>query len=129
MQSPSSKKNLIIVIVVLIIAAGAYFYMSGSTTNNDAGLTANVPGINGGPAQAGTSEVGTRVLVLLKQVNGLKIDATFFKSQAYSSLVDHTVPIYDQNIGKTNPFIYRSAPVVITQATTSSKSATPAKSR
>ncbi len=105
MQKSSSKKPLLIIIAVIIVALGFYFYTSGEATNSDLGL------LTSGAPVTPTSEAGERVLVLLRQVKGLKIDTTFFKTPAYSSLVDHTVPIYPQNIGKPNPFYSRAASV------------------
>ncbi len=97
MQKQNSKKTIYIIIALVVAAAGVYFYTMGTPTDPDAGLTPD--GV--------TSEadlVGTRVLTLLNQIKVLNVDAGFFKTAAYSSLVDHTVPIYEQSVGKSNPF-------------------------
>ncbi len=102
MQKPSSKKPIIIAVVVIALAIFGYFYFTGSPTDS-AGIDEN---------QIVTSDadlVGTRVLTLLNQISSLRIEDSFFKSAVYASLVDHTVPIYEQNVGKTNPF-YNPAP-------------------
>lgn len=97
MQKPtSSKKTLLIVAALLVVGAGVYFFMSGTPTD-DSGLIVEEGGSD-------ASLVGTRILSLLHQINSLKIDSSFFTSEVYSSLVDHTVPIYEQNVGKPNPF-------------------------
>jgi hypothetical protein len=99
MQKKSSAKSMIIFGVILVLGAGFYFYMSGSEAPvDDATL---------GVENTETSDAtvaGARVLTILNQVNSLKIDKSLFTSPAYTTLIDHTVPIYDQSIGKTNPF-------------------------
>ncbi len=103
-QKSSSKKIIIILVVVLVLGAGVYFYMSGSPHDDSSLVTTDTT--------AGDPEIGAHVLTLLHQISSLKIDTSLFTSQAYSSLVDHTVPIYDQGVGKQNPFLnpHPSAP-------------------
>ncbi len=98
MQKTSSKTSIIVLVIVLIAGAGLYFYMSG--TPADDGLLVEEGAVGSGDASA----AGSRVLLLLNQISSLKIDNGFFASPVYSSLVDHTVPIYEQNVGKANPF-------------------------
>ena len=98
MQKPNSSKTIIAVIAILIIAGGAYFYFSGTPTDTGSLITEE--------SSSDAALVGSRVLVLLNQINSLKIDSKFFTSEVYSSLVDHTVPIYEQNVGKSNPFFH-----------------------
>lgn len=98
MQKQNSNKTILIIIALLILGVGAYFYFTGTPTDTDPGLA-----LEGG-VSSDASLVGGRVLVLLNQIKVLKIDSEFFRSPAYSSLVDHTVPIYEQNVGKPNPF-------------------------
>jgi hypothetical protein len=96
MQKKSSLKSALVLIGILVIAAGAYFYMSGTPTD-DSTLLVEESGSD-------VEVVGTRVLTLLNQIQRLTIDEKFFSSATFSSLVDHTVPIYEQNVGKGNPF-------------------------
>lgn len=102
MQPKSSKKPIIILVVVLVLAGLAYFYFTGTPTDTMSGLNPS--------SSLETDNVqGMRVLTLLNQITSLHIDPEFFKSASYSSLVDHTVPIYDQNVGKANPFFYTAS--------------------
>ena len=48
--------------------------------------------------------VRTRVLSLLNQINSLKIDTSIFNSLVYRSLVDYSITIPEQNVGRPNPF-------------------------
>ncbi len=97
MQKPVSKKPIIIIVIVLVLAAAAYFYFSGSPTDTAATLDAEQT-----PEGA---LVGAEVLTLLNEISALSIDSTLFDSQAYKSLVDHTVVVPEQNIGRFNPFV------------------------
>jgi hypothetical protein len=98
MQKSSSKKPLIIGIILIVAAVFAYFYFTG-TPEDTTGLVQS-----DNLAASDASVAGARVLTLLNQISSLQIDTTFFASPIYQSLVDHTVPIYEQEVGKTNPF-------------------------
>lgn len=102
MQQKSSAKSVLVLVAVLIVIGGIYFYMSGTPAD-----TSQVTEETGGDAGAG--DVGADVLVLLNQIKKLTIDKSFFASPVFTSLVDHTVPIYPQNVGKPNPF-YNAKP-------------------
>lgn len=96
----TSKKNLIIIIVVVIVAVGAYFYFSGAPDDSSvSSLEAE-----GSLEAASSMAAGANVLNLLNQVSQINIDATFFESTAYKSLVDNTVVVPEQNVGRANPF-------------------------
>jgi hypothetical protein len=102
-QKSNSKTAIIILIVVLALAAGVYFYMSGQTSADPTSGTLQSDQASSG---SGTDPDirGAHILSLLNQIENLHIDANFFKSSAYTSLVDHTVPVYPQAVGKSNPF-------------------------
>ncbi|MES3030894.1 MAG: hypothetical protein V4697_00595 [Patescibacteria group bacterium] len=98
-QKTYSKKNTFIFIAILLIGAGAFFYFKGSPADTASSLSAS-----GGPESAEVTAVGTRVLSLLNQINSLKIDTSIFNSVVYRSLVDYTITIPEQNVGRPNPF-------------------------
>lgn len=81
-----------IVIVVLLFLL-VYFYMSGSSTPTGTLIA-------GSPYGA----VGSSELALLNQVRSLKIDTTLFNDPAFRSLVDYSVEITPENVGRPNPF-------------------------
>ncbi|MDQ5893438.1 MAG: hypothetical protein QG640_450 [Patescibacteria group bacterium] len=104
----SSKKTFFIVIIIIILALAAYFYFKGSPDDSSvSSLEAD-----NSPTSADAQAVGTRVLSLLNQINSLKIDSSIFDSAVYKSLVDYTITIPEQNVGRPNPFapISGSAP-------------------
>lgn len=96
-QKQSSKKSIIIVIVVALVAGVGYFYYSGSKGTDSASMTAST-------ISADTQAVGARILSLLNQIQNLKIDTTVFDDQKFKSLIDYTVAIPQQNVGRPNPF-------------------------
>ena len=104
MQRKSSTKSIIILVAIIALAALIYFYVSGTPKDTSSVLVSDVQ----------TTEVtdkAQKIIALLNQANSLKIDASLFTSPVYKSLVDHTVPVQDQAVGKSNPFFYtRSAP-------------------
>ena len=93
----TSKKPIIITVIVVIVAVIAYFYYEGSKPTTDAALLQT-------QVDAADQEIGTQVLSLLAEINSLQIDKAFFQSPTYQSLVDHTVEIPVQNVGRDNPF-------------------------
>ncbi|HEY4503878.1 MAG TPA: hypothetical protein VJJ28_02115 [Candidatus Paceibacterota bacterium] len=98
MQKKSSKKPIIIVIVILTLIALTYFYFSGSPTDSSPSLTSDES------AKSSAQIVGAQVLVLLNQLNSLNIETKIFDTPVYKSLVDHTVTVLEQRVGKPNPF-------------------------
>jgi flagellar basal body-associated protein FliL len=98
-QETSSKKPIIIFISIIAIAALAYFYFLGSKTPDSSSTLSEA-----NSASDATQLSGARVLNLLGQVSSLKIDKSLFESAAYQSLVDYTIEIPEQNIGRPNPF-------------------------
>jgi hypothetical protein len=104
MNKPSSSKTpIVILVIILLIGAGFYFYTNATPSDTNS-LTSD---------DSSTSEAalaGSKVLTLLNQITSLKIDTSLFKSPVYTSLMDHTVPIYEQPVGKPNPFLYTLPP-------------------
>mgnify|MGYP000544140839 CR=1 FL=1 len=101
-----NSKSIYIIIGIVVIGAILYFVMSsGSETPTNGTLSVDV-------VNAADVSVGNDVLILLGQINSLKIDKDFFTNPdhpsyaAYKSLVDYTVPIPAQNIGRQNPSLH-----------------------
>ena len=91
----SNKKYIIALVVIVVGALGYYFYISGSpSASADASLD----------IAPGQDQIGSQVLTLLNTVKTLHIDPTFFKNAIFQSLTDNTVPIPQENVGRTNPF-------------------------
>lgn len=98
MQKKPSNKPIIILIIVLVLGVLAYFYFSGAPTDNASSLIVE---------ETPTSEAqiaGAEILVLLNQLSSLDIDPDIFSTPVYKSLIDHTVTVLEQRVGKPNPF-------------------------
>ena len=93
-DASSSTKTGILIAIILVLSAGYYFYTSGGAPAGTSSLA----------VQTNTQPVGSDVLALLNTIHSLSIDPTFFQSQVYRSLVDFTVAIPPENIGRPNPF-------------------------
>ena len=114
--SPRTK-NSIVVAVIIIIAVIVYFYYEGSPSSSSASSSLLTASSN--------SSVGSTELSLLNQVQSLSIDPSIFKDPAYQTLVDYTVPIPEEGVGRPNPF----APITGTQALVTPSPAAGAASR
>ena len=88
------------VIVIIILALGAYFYFKGEPDDSS---TSSLEAEDS-PENVEAQAVGTRVLSLLNQINSLKIDASIFESAVYNTIVDYTITIPEQDVGRINPF-------------------------
>lgn len=131
MQTPTansgSKTFIIVAVILVVLAGGYYFYQSGSKTTADA--TSGVGDSNSldTTSAAGTDEngivVGADVYSLLGQIQSLKIDPTFFAKTVYQSLVDYTVEIPPEPVGRPNPF----APISGSSGSQSSSAAAAAR--
>ncbi len=119
-QQSSTSKTTIIFIIVLVIGALIYFYTNGNPSDNNVSSIE----VSGDPQSLLSDSVGARALTLLNQVNSLKIDANVFNSEVYKSLVDYSVEIPPQNIGRVNPFLpFRAVtPIVIPSKNNTTKS-------
>ncbi len=99
-QQKSSKKPIIVIVIIIILALIAYFYFSGSPS--DSSSTSLVE--QKSPESADADAAGVRVLSLLNQISSLKIDTSIFDNPTYKSLVDYSITVPEQNVGRPNPF-------------------------
>ncbi len=122
MQKPPSKKPLIITIVVILIAVAGYFAYTGLPNDDAISSTETIDAT----ASNDASIASKRVLDLLAVIKSLNIDTKIFTDPVFQSLIDHTVLIPSQNIGRPNPFspIVGGTPTA-PRATTTHKKTTP----
>jgi hypothetical protein len=97
-QPSSNKRTLIIgIIIVVVLAGGWYFYSKGSSGSSTSQLISSTP-------NNANAAVGASVLNVLNSVSSIKIDASFFATPAYQSLVDYSITVPPQAVGRPNPF-------------------------
>ena len=99
-NKPSSNKNTIIigVVIVVVLFGGWYFYSKGSSSASTSQL------ISSSPNNTAQGAVGADVLSILNNVSSINIDANFFQTPAYQSLVDYSIAVPPQPVGRNNPF-------------------------
>lgn len=100
MEKESSKATYILLAIIAVVTLGLFFYFQG-TPNDDATSSLTSVGTDG---SANAQEVGARVINILNQINSLKIDGEIFSDPAYMTLVDYTITVPEQNVGRPNPF-------------------------
>jgi hypothetical protein len=91
------NKSTLIILIVLVVGAGIYFYTMGDRVPAGSSL------LQGNSATL-PDNVAAEVLALLNQIKSLEIDPTVFDEPVYQTLVDYSVPIPPQNVGRVNPF-------------------------
>ena len=95
------KKNKIAVGVatVFLLIFAYYIFFSGSgTPSTDTSLVSSV---SESPADA---LVGGQILTVLSQLKSMQMDTTFFTKPNFVNLIDYSVELAPQPVGRTNPF-------------------------
>lgn len=99
MQQKSSKGTFIAVIIIILITIGLYFYYKGEPVDYSSSLEVS------GTEESTEAQIASgRVLSLLNQISSLEINDSIFKSAVYNSLVDYTIEVPSQPVGRVNPF-------------------------
>ncbi len=99
-EKKSSVTSIIIFVVIALVAIGAYLYMKGTPDDSSISSLSQADTITSMAAQS----EGSEVLVLLNQISSLRINTDIFNNIVYKTLIDYTVEIPPQNIGRPNPF-------------------------
>ena len=97
----SSNRNTIIIgiILVVVLAGGWYFYSQGGSAPSTSQVVSSTSNVD-----AATAAVGENVLSILNNVSSIHIDSNFFTTPAYQSLVDYSIVVPPQAVGRNNPF-------------------------
>lgn len=106
-----NKTTIITIVSIIAIAGAVYFFFMGRST----------PGEVGSLEEQTDPEIqasAARVLVLLNQINSIKIDPAFFTSPEYQTLRDYSIAIPTLPVGRPNPFAPLPGSVVPAPAST-----------
>jgi hypothetical protein len=96
-------KTIISILVIVALLFGAYMYIS--KNKGEEGATSPVTqGDTGRQANPVASEVGKDLLNTLLQLRSLTLDEKIFANPLFAQLVDFTIQIEPQPIGRPNPF-------------------------
>jgi hypothetical protein len=109
MKSKSSTFILILVVLLVVAVLVYFFVIKGKGTpssTNQTGLvstnTGTAQGLQGGTA---TSETGSQVVVLLRNLTAIKLDDSVFRNPSFALLTDLSVSLPPvSNPGRRNPF-------------------------
>lgn len=92
-MNPRTKKISVIIGVIVLLGLAYFYFQGGSSATSDSLLQTN-----------GAVGVGSAELALLNQMKSIRIDTTLFSDPAYVSLVDNSVAITPEAVGRPNPF-------------------------
>jgi hypothetical protein len=92
--------NIIILGLVVVGAVIAYnvFYLGPNSESDDAGA------IRAENQAVASSEIGREIVTTLNRLKSITIDPDFFTEERFQRLVDFSVDIQEQPVGKNNPF-------------------------
>jgi len=98
MQESSNTKKIAIAAAILILLSGAvYFFFFGT------GVVSEIQFDEfGNPASA--QVVGQDLIDISNQLEKVSLDANLFANQAFIKLVDFSIVLRDEPVGKKNPF-------------------------
>ncbi len=98
----SKKTKFLIGVLIAAVLIFIYsLYSPGEKTQGN--LTVSQGGIVGGMAQ-GTSSPSGESLQTLVNLKSIKIDTSFFKSKSFQGLIDFSVQLEPEEVGRSNPF-------------------------
>lgn len=91
-----NKRNIILIIVAIIILGFAFNYLFRQSSNTSSSLSV---------VASSAQNVDTKnILVLLQEMNLVKLDNTIFNGQVFKYLKDTSVTLVPQPVGRLNPF-------------------------
>jgi len=108
------RSKTVIVVIIIIILAAVYFYYEGGSSSGGSSLLVQ---------QASDQSIGSAELNLLSQIQSLKIDTSLFQDPGYQALVDYSVAIPAEDVGRPNPFAPFPGEVISSGASGSSGTA------
>ncbi len=112
MNNSSSKNGIIVLVVAIVFIGGIYFYMNGNPSGD------SINSLSASSLDADAAKEGAEILTLLSQIKSLRIDTSRFSDPVYKTLIDYTVEVPPQNIGKKNPFANFVGTTVVETKTT-----------
>lgn len=87
-------------LIGLLLLVGLFFVYANfiKGTDNDPLLTSTqVAGVDG-------SAAGEEIILILSEVNRIRLDTSLFENEKFKSLIDRRVEIEPENVGRVNPF-------------------------
>jgi len=101
-QNNPSQSTFIALAVIVVVALGIFFYTKGTPADTTSSLETSLVG--GTQELTDARQASDRILVLLSEIDSLRITNSLFESAVYRSLVDYTITVPEESVGRTNPF-------------------------
>lgn len=92
-------KNIMDILVVILIPVMVFMVYKFVFDKQDEALLTEEQYLVGGDSQ-----LGSELLVLLKDLRNIKLDSDIFYRSSFQSLEDFSTPIVDEPYGRENPF-------------------------
>ena len=89
----TNSSTILILVTVLVVAAGAYWYFS-VNTGNESPLTVTTT----------TNDTQAQFQTLLGELQSIKFKTDIFSDPRFKALVDITVSVSPEPVGRTDPF-------------------------
>lgn len=95
----TNKKQIFLAFFLLIAVVGALIYWTSTRSPQSDGMVID-------PAAIGTSFVeGEEVLQMLEILQSTKLDLSLFGDSVFQGLVDYSVDLIPEPVGRENPFL------------------------
>lgn len=100
---------ILILVVLLVVAVLVYFFVfkkkDTTAPTNQTGLVSTSTGGTQGLQNTNTSETGSQVVMLLRNLTAIKLDDSVFRNPSFALLTDLSVSLPPvSNPGRRNPF-------------------------
>lgn len=94
-------RTIVIGILVLVVVIGGYALFVGLPKTGTNQLTSLVTA----PATEESDKIRAELYALLAEMQDLRIDSAIFSDPRFAALIDWSVPISPQPVGRPNPFL------------------------
>lgn len=103
MDKNKKTKNLVIIIIVIIaIVGGVYYFYSSKKPKGETAIIDMDQGAVG--ADENILQESQKIFSLLDELNSVKLDVGFFEGKFFRSLIDFSVELVPEPVGRENPF-------------------------
>ncbi|MBU1160055.1 hypothetical protein KKD04_02650 [Patescibacteria group bacterium] len=98
------KKRLKILILILVVLAAIFVYYIYSSDKQPAPEDSNLAVVTSNGSREKSDERTEKILTMLKLVESVELDTSFFENPLFNSLIDNSVELNPEPVGRNNPF-------------------------
>ncbi|MFH1956730.1 MAG: hypothetical protein ABIJ28_03730 [Patescibacteria group bacterium] len=98
------KKRLKILILILVVLAAIFVYYIYSSDKQPAPEDSNLAVVTSNGSGEKSDERTEKILTMLKLVESVELDTSFFENPLFNSLIDNSVELNPEPVGRNNPF-------------------------